>query len=188
MLRHRRVLDWIGEQSNLDQNRIGVLGMSLGGFNALYLAAIDERVAAVIPGLAGVDLPYVLTHSRERRVKAAVDRVTAQLSISGDELESRLREQIQTRVSDLAPHLDASRIQMVVASFDRAIPIEKQRALHQALGRPEIIEVPTGHRTAALYIPYLRYHALRFFDQVLTGDRTGRTAYPARFECPAPRV
>ncbi|MGQ9463850.1 MAG: alpha/beta hydrolase [Candidatus Fervidibacter sp.] len=45
---HIRSIDFLQSLAFVDGNRIGVIGHSLGGYNALFLAAFDERVKAVI--------------------------------------------------------------------------------------------------------------------------------------------
>lgn len=45
---HRRALDVFSEIKRVDATRIGVIGHGLGGFNALLLAAFDDRVQACV--------------------------------------------------------------------------------------------------------------------------------------------
>lgn len=45
---HHRVLDVFSEIKRVDSTRIGVIGHGLGGFNALLLAAFDDRVQACV--------------------------------------------------------------------------------------------------------------------------------------------
>jgi len=46
---HIRALDYLESRSEVDPRRLGVTGMSGGGTHSLWLAAADERVAAVAP-------------------------------------------------------------------------------------------------------------------------------------------
>ncbi|MDH4255722.1 MAG: dienelactone hydrolase family protein [Gammaproteobacteria bacterium] len=165
--RHRRVLDWIETRPELDATRIAVFGASLGGFNALFLAAADERVRAVAPALVGGDLPYVLTYSTERRIREAAERTREALQADDAELEAYLAERIVTDPLDLAPYIDADRVLMVLARYDDAVPYRKQMQLLDALGWPESIKLPTGHISAAAYLFYLRSRVLEFFDRKL---------------------
>ena len=51
----RQLADWIGNQPELDAQRIGIMGHSLGGKMALYAAAFEPRISAVVssePGIA----------------------------------------------------------------------------------------------------------------------------------------
>src|SRR5690625_1918691 len=45
---HIRCLDVLSEIENVDGSRLGVLGHSLGGHNAMFLGAFDERVKVVV--------------------------------------------------------------------------------------------------------------------------------------------
>jgi dienelactone hydrolase len=45
---HRRAIDVLASLKEVDKGRIGAIGHSLGGHNALFLAAFDERIRAVV--------------------------------------------------------------------------------------------------------------------------------------------
>lgn len=47
ILNHRRAIDLLQSLPEVDPDRIGVIGHSLGGHNALFLSAFEPRVAAV---------------------------------------------------------------------------------------------------------------------------------------------
>ncbi|MFP6598459.1 MAG: alpha/beta fold hydrolase [Candidatus Hydrogenedentota bacterium] len=48
ILNHRRCVDLLASLEEVDEERIGAIGHSLGGHNALYLAAFEPRVKAVV--------------------------------------------------------------------------------------------------------------------------------------------
>ncbi len=48
IVNHRRAIDLLQTLPEVDGERIGVIGHSLGGHNALFLAAFDSRVRAVV--------------------------------------------------------------------------------------------------------------------------------------------
>ena len=41
---HRRALDYMEERGDIDMSRVGLVGYSMGGVNAMLLLAIDERI------------------------------------------------------------------------------------------------------------------------------------------------
>jgi acetyl esterase/lipase len=45
---HMRSVDLLSERKEVDKDRIGVIGHSLGGHNAMFLAAFDERLKVVV--------------------------------------------------------------------------------------------------------------------------------------------
>src|SRR5439155_23219509 len=48
VVNHRRAVDLLESLPFVDREAIGVIGHSLGGHNALFLAVFDERVKAVV--------------------------------------------------------------------------------------------------------------------------------------------
>lgn len=45
---HQRGIDYLQSLHEVNRDRIGVIGHSLGGYNSLFLAAFDERIKAVV--------------------------------------------------------------------------------------------------------------------------------------------
>lgn len=181
--RHRRVIDWVESRSDLDASKIAVFGPSLGGFNALFVASLDERVKAVVPALAGGPLSGVLIDSDERRIKEAVDEAKTELSMDDEQLMQHLVDNIQSDPLMLAPHVNANRVLMILAKYDKAVPYESQVRLWQAMGEPEAISLPTGHVTAAAYLFYLRSQVRKFFDRKLAEPDEYGTAVIADGVC-----
>jgi dienelactone hydrolase len=48
IVNHRRAVDLLQSLPEVDPDRIGVIGHSLGGHNALFIAAFDDRVKAIV--------------------------------------------------------------------------------------------------------------------------------------------
>ena len=174
--RHRRVIDWVETRPDLDASRIAVFGASLGGFNALYLAAMDPRVRAVSPALVGGSLPYVLVTSDERRIVEATEAVKARLSMDDAQLMDYLTAKIETDTLTVAPHVNADRVLMVLTKYDTTVPYDSQLRLRDAMGNPEAITLPASHNMAAAYLFYLRSKVLKFFDRKLSADSARGTA------------
>lgn len=135
------------------------------------------------PALVGGSLPYVLVSSNERRIKEAVDGVKAELSLDDEQLLRYLEQNIKTDTLGVAPHLNADRVLMVLARFDKAVPYDSQLRLREAIGYPEAVTLPTGHITAAAYLFYLRSRVLKFFDRKLAEENVGGTASIATNSC-----
>ncbi len=168
-IRHRRVLDWVDTMPEIDRDKVAVFGASLGGFNALFLAAADPRVSASALALVAGDLPFVLTNSSENRIIDAADGAMETLQTDRDGLRRYLEERIRSDPMDLAHYIEPDRVLLVLAKFDDAVHYEKQLELQAAMGNPESITLPTGHVTTAAYLFYLRSRVLQFFDRKLDG-------------------
>ena len=174
--RHRLVIDWIESRSDIDAGRVAVFGASLGAFNALFLAALDERVSAAALALVGGSLPDVLVVSNERRVGEAISQAKKELSLDDEALIAYLEEKIVTDPLMLAPHMNAARVLLVQAKRDKTVPFPRQIELREAMARPETITLPTGHVTAAAYLFYLRSRVARFFDRKMAEESAHGTA------------
>jgi dienelactone hydrolase len=174
--RHRRVIDWVETRPDLDASRIAVFGASLGGFNALYLSAMDPRVSVATTALVGGSLPYVLVNSDERRIVEATEAAKARLSMDDEQLLDFLGDKIETDVLALAAHMNADRVLMVLTKYDTTVPYDSQLRLRDAMGSPEAITLPTSHNMAAAYLFYLRSRVLKFFDRKLSEESDHGTA------------
>ncbi|HEU4616698.1 MAG TPA: CocE/NonD family hydrolase [Gammaproteobacteria bacterium] len=163
LLDYRRVLDWITTNPRLDSSKIGVFGISFGGIDAIMLAALDDRVQAVVAGMAGGDLPYLFVNTSYRSVARQVAREMRQTGLSRDALEARLDGQLETDPMELAPYVNAEDVLLVMTRSDWIIPFEAQEALRLKLGEPETLVLPTGHRTSVVYFPLVRSSAYDFF-------------------------
>src|SRR3989338_4218767 len=78
----KQVLDWIETRNDLDRNNIGVFGISLGAINSALIIALDRRIKAAVMGLAGGDLPYILTNSSENSVQKGIARIKEKNNLS----------------------------------------------------------------------------------------------------------
>ncbi|MDR1335817.1 MAG: alpha/beta fold hydrolase [Tannerella sp.] len=55
---HIRCVDWLQTMEAVDADRIGVIGHSLGGHNALFVAAFDTRLKAVVSSCGWTEFEY----------------------------------------------------------------------------------------------------------------------------------
>jgi len=160
---YRRILDWIEEQPELGE--IGIFGISFGGMAAVMLAALDDRIDAVVAAMAGGDLPYLMMNTSYRAVARQINQALRETGISRDRLEQRLAEMIDSDPLRFAPYVDAEDILLVMTRTDMIVPFETQEKLRRELGEPETLYLPTGHRTSVFYFPLLRNSAWAFFER-----------------------
>ena len=63
-----RTLDYINERSQARSENIGILGISLGSMEALWLAALDDRIDAVVSISGHLVWPYVFQSGNWQRI------------------------------------------------------------------------------------------------------------------------
>ena len=109
----RRTLALLRQQE--DKPRIGVMGFSLGGYNAALLAQHEADLDFVVAGIPLTDIAAALWHNIPPTHQAYYEHVGAS--------EAKLREVLKP-VSPLAapPLLEADRLKIFAGSADRLVP------------------------------------------------------------------
>jgi dienelactone hydrolase len=137
----RKVLDWMGNR------QVGVVGASLGGMYASYLASMDRRVTATLMVAAGGPssevLAYwdqsILNHLRKVRTEAFGYTTI-------DEYQQALEKALEWDLAKLAQPEQRDRVAMIIANADTTVPSAQQWKLHQAWGAPAHLKVVSqGH-------------------------------------------
>ena len=131
----RRLLGWIRAQN---APRVGVHGVSLGGYNAALLAAIDADLSCVIAGIPPVDLVRLVWQHAPPPTLRLIERA----GIVRDEVTELYRV-----VSPLAlpPKSPAIGRAVYAGIGDRLIPADHPRDLWEHWGRPRIVWMQSGH-------------------------------------------
>jgi hypothetical protein len=163
----RQALDWVETRPELDARAIGVFGVSMGGIRAAFLTPLDPRIRASVIGLAGGDLPHILTYSCEPGLSRRRRAYMKSHQLTLEEFHEGLKPVMTSDPLRVAPCIDPSKVLLVLAACDTAVPTKKGFELRKAMGKPETIVVPTGHYTALLYVPYIKAACLRFFHEKL---------------------
>ncbi len=135
---NRRALDYLQTREDLDAEKIGVMGVSMGGMLGGVLAGVDERVDAAALIVAGGSWALVAatsSHPSAVRLREAglAQEDIAKITFVMDPVNF---------VGEIAPRP----LLMVNGLGDRIIPRECAVALHEAAGDPqEIIWYEGGH-------------------------------------------
>jgi hypothetical protein len=161
VLDNRQVLDYLVTRPEVDPNRLGTLGLSLGGIKACLVAAADPRIQCAVLGLAGGSMADISLHSTEKRLKDYVEEIEA-MGVSAETVYTELHEKILTDPLRLGPYVDARTTLMFIAGFDRVVPTWAGNQLRDVIGRPKTIYLFAGHYTSFLYLPYATWESLCF--------------------------
>ena len=136
------LIDWAARRDDVDPGRIGVWGLSLGGYYAPRAAAFEKRIRACV----GVCGPYdwgALWDRLPGLTKAAF-RLRSK---STDDAEAR-RKAAALTLAGVAGNIECPLL-VVGAELDRLCPPEDARRLaSEARGPAELLIVPQGNHVA----------------------------------------
>lgn len=125
----RSLLQWVRAEPGGDQ--IGVLGFSLGGYNAALLACLEAELDAVIAAIPLSDLPAALW----RHLPMQQLRYLESIGLTMQRLQAAL--QVVSPLS-LKPVVPKSRLTLLAAVADQIVPPEQAVWLRDHWGIPEV--------------------------------------------------
>jgi dienelactone hydrolase len=142
----RRGLAWLASRDDIDADRLGVAGISLGGIVSSVAAAVDPVVRDGVFLLAGGDLSKILWDLPEgakfRQAWQASGRTIDDLKTLTDPFDPLT----------YAHRLVEKRLLIIAGRVDEVVPPASTRALWEAAGRPPIRWYDCGHYSAAGYL------------------------------------
>ena len=164
VLDSRQILDYLVERKEVDNKKLGCLGMSVGGIRASVVAGVDERLKCSVIGLAGGSMADIAFFSKLKEVKEYMRSLT-EAGISPEAIRAEISEKVITDPLKLAKYIDARDTLMYIAMFDRVIHRKCGDKLWEAAGKPEVVYTFSGHFTSLLYLPYAERNSLSFFKR-----------------------
>ncbi len=164
ILDSRQVLDYLVAQEQVDADRLGCLGISLGGIKASLVCGVDERIKCMVIALAGGSMADIFLQSKEKAVREYM-RHWVDKGASPKAIRIELSKKLVTDPLRLAEYTDARNTLMYIAAFDRVVPKECGKNLWRATGKPEVVYLFSGHFTSLLYLPYAERSSLAFFKR-----------------------
>lgn len=141
---------WLASRPEVDPNRLGLVGTSLGSLVGANVAAAEPRlrnVCLLLPGGGLVDAYY--DHPKAKPYQPVVKL------LGGKDTLKALIAPVDPIT--YGPQLKTKNLLMIAASRDDIVPPSAARALWEASGKQKIVWVDSTHVGAAAYtIPVLR--------------------------------
>jgi len=142
----RRATCWLNSRPDIDGNRLGVSGISLGGIVSSVVAAVDPSIREGAFLLAGGDLSKILWEMPEGAAYRALwirsGRTLSDLKSLTDPFDPLT----------YASRLVGKRVFMMAGKVDEVVPPSSARALWDAAGRPPIRWYDCGHYSAVGFL------------------------------------
>lgn len=151
VLHQRLLLTWLRAADDPPPS-IHVLGLSMGGIISTVLAAVDHEVRSVAICLAGSDLASLVLATSEDRVHDWLEWRQKIDGIGIDSLHWELSQFLNYEPSHYAPFVPTEKVLFVSAMWDTVVPRRNQSLLWEGLGRPERLDMPFGHYSAAIAV------------------------------------
>jgi hypothetical protein len=160
----RQILDYLAERKEVDNDKLGCLGMSVGGIKASIVAGVDERLKCSVIGLAGGSMADIAILCKLKEVKEYMRSLT-ETGVSPETIHTEISQKVVTDPLKLAEYIDARQTLMYIAMFDRVIHRKCGDKLWEAAGKTEVVYTFSGHLTSLLYLPYAERNSLSFFKK-----------------------
>lgn len=164
----RRTIDLLASRPEIDPQRIGITGISLGGIVAASAAGAEPRLSRAALILAGGDLPYIIHHARETRILSqTIRRLPAEQRTA---LEKSIDAVDPLRhAAGLRDRARRGKVLMINAAQDEVIAPQCTEKLATALGIADRVVwlEGLGHYTAMAALPKALKTTADFFAEDL---------------------
>lgn len=166
----RRAAAWLGSRPEVDTEKLGVTGISLGGVMSALSAAAEPRFKKVAIYLGGGRLPEGIWELDHPQAEEFRRRWIA----AGGTRESFLKETAPIDPANFGHLLRERTVLMVAARHDQIIPPKCTLALWEAIGRkPELVWLDADHFSAIVYLYGEMERLGRFFGETDAVRQTG---------------
>lgn len=169
----RQVLDWAYEREKIDNQRIAIIGMSLGGMVSAVAMGVDKRITAGAFLVTGGNLEEITWNGQTRITRRVRNdprcctqeechyvynqypQYLADIAEKGFENVAPAKECFLFDPMTFACYLRERPILMINALRDRAIPRRSTLDFWEACGKPPIIWLPSTHITSFFCYPFI---------------------------------
>ena len=128
--------------------RYGILGMSLGGVFAAYVAAVEPKISASVVVAGSGNIAGLLAYSDQQRVVSLRQRRMRELSIpNARTYEAQLRAVLTIDPLDVVGRIEPNSMYIFIPNSDRTVPVRYQRELQAAVRAPLVYVMRGSHRT-----------------------------------------
>ena len=133
------------------------------------VAAREPRLKRRMLVLGGGPLADVLATARDTEINKFRAELSARLGVEEPDLLPAFQKTLEgLDPLEHAPALDSASTLVVSARFDRVVRYHYQTRLWEALGRPRRVTLPCGHYSAAVFVPWIKRIATRWFAEDTT--------------------
>jgi len=142
----RCVVDWLVSLEEVDGQRIGLAGISLGAMVGLLATQVEPRFRAAV-SILGTACPMALFKDSPL-VRLLLWRRLRQAGLSEEELREKFRV---VDATEFAGDNAGLKLLMINARHDIVVPRSAVMLTWQRLGKPDLLWLNSGHWSAGIY-------------------------------------
>jgi len=175
----RQVIDWAMKREEIDIQKVGYIGLSLGAFVGSIVMGIDSRIRAGVFIVAGGNSAKIQQHSRFSKFRkqyrfetkdyedyqTSYNQYLSQIPITGWEKVEPARQSFLIDPLTYAHLLKERPVLMLNALWDEFVPRETTLDLKNAYATCEISWFPANHPSIWLYYPLIAKRIQQFLDK-----------------------
>jgi len=155
-------LDAFSTLDEIDSERMGSFGVSLGAVRNVVFIAAEPRLKVNVLCLGGLDLSGIIKESREKMVLRYRSTRKEMEGISTGELELEFQQYFFSNPERWAASISPGEVLLFLAAYDEVVPYTEGLDLRRMLGSPEAYLLPLGHYTAFVAAPWITSTALEW--------------------------
>jgi hypothetical protein len=155
-------LDAFSTLDEIDSERMGSFGVSLGAIRNVAFIAAEPRLKVNVLCLGGLDLGAIIKESREKMVLRYRSIRKEREGMSPGELELEFQQYFFSNPERLAASISPGEVLLFLAVYDEVVPYTEGLDLRRMLGGPEAYLLPLGHYTAFASAPWITSTALEW--------------------------
>ena len=178
----RQLVDWAGRRDELDEKRVGVLGVSFGSLISAIAMAVDERITAAALIVSGGNSGKIVQKARAGVVRKGYQVTDVEyragqqdyLQYLAEVAEKGFEDVVPSRISYLNDPMTYTRylrerpLMMINARWDEFIPPEATLDFWEACNKPSITWLPTTHSGIWLWYPSIKKSVGNFFESAFS--------------------
>lgn len=135
----RRGFDWLSEQPQIDPNRLGVSGISIGAIIAALTAGVDRRAKVLLSIDGGGDVAYIIWSS------LLTQGLKLQIRANGWSYDALKQAMEPVEPTNYLQGFDPKNALLINGRYDTVVRPWQAEHLARALGGAQIIWTDTGH-------------------------------------------
>jgi len=180
----RQIIDWADSRSEIDKEKIAVLGTSFGGFISAITMGVDERIKAGILLVTGGNSGKIGHKSRKHSMKKGYSITEDEYNQNQSRYKQYLTEIAEKGFENVTPPSKSFLVDpmtythclrerpmlMLNALWDEYVPREATLDLWEASGKPPITWFPATHTSFWLWYPLIRRKIAHFLKSTFNSQ------------------